>query len=82
MIFTSIPRLRYSHGTYSFEVAAHGLEKALALSRQELTDELNANVFYKRLVSASEAHSGISRKDAQRAKRVPRQSERYKGIRC
>lgn len=46
--------LLYSHGTYSFEVTAHGLEKELALSQQELTEELNANVFYKRLIPASE----------------------------
>lgn len=54
--FTSrtIMFLLYSHGAYSFEIAAHGLEKDLAMSRQELIEELNANVFYKRLVPASE----------------------------
>jgi diguanylate cyclase (GGDEF)-like protein/PAS domain S-box-containing protein len=46
--------LRYGHGIYSFEVAAHGLEKDLGLSRQQLLDELNDNVFYKRLVPASD----------------------------
>ena len=46
--------LLYSQGEYSFEITAHGLEKDLGLSIQQLTEELNANVFYKRLVPASE----------------------------
>ena len=62
--------LRYNQGEYTFEVAAHGLEKDIGLSRVEITRELNASVFYKRLVSAGErtlwnvahkcAESGIS----------------------
>ena len=43
----------YSHGEYSFEVTAHGLEKDLGLSTEQLTKELNDNVFYKRLIPAS-----------------------------
>ena len=46
--------LLYSQGEFSFEVVAHGLEKDLGLSRQQMTEELNANIFYKRLVPASE----------------------------
>ena len=46
--------LLYNRGQYSFEIIAHGLEKELGLSRQQLTEELNANAFYKRLVPASE----------------------------
>ncbi len=46
--------LLYRQGVYSFEVTAHGLEKDLGISRQELSDELNANAFYRRLVPASE----------------------------
>jgi hypothetical protein len=46
--------LLYSCGEYSFEVAAHGLEKSLGLSKQQLADELNANIFYKRLIPTSE----------------------------
>lgn len=45
--------LLYSHGTYSFEITAHGMEKDLGLSRRQLEEELNANVFYKRLIPAS-----------------------------
>ncbi|MBR0410483.1 MAG: hypothetical protein IJI25_05710 [Eubacterium sp.] len=33
--------LLYSQGQYSFEVPAHGLEKDMGLSRQELEKELN-----------------------------------------
>lgn len=46
--------LLYSQGEYSFEIVAHGLENDLGLSRKQLTEELNANNFYKRLVPASE----------------------------
>ena len=46
--------LLYSQGTYSFEVAAHGLEKDLDISKQQLLDELNQGVFHKRLVPASD----------------------------
>jgi PAS domain-containing protein len=46
--------LLYNRGQYSFEIIAHGLEKELGLTRQQLTEELNANAFYKRLVPASE----------------------------
>jgi len=46
--------LLYSQGEYSFEAAAHGLEKDLGLSRQQMIDELNANTFYKRLVPTNE----------------------------
>lgn len=46
--------LSYSQGEYSFDIAAHGLEKDLGISREQLAEELNANVFYKRLVPASE----------------------------
>ena len=46
--------LLYSCGEYSFEVAAHGLEKSLGLSKQQLADELNANIFYKRLIPTTE----------------------------
>ena len=46
--------LLYSQGEYSFEVVAHGLAKDLDLSREQLTEELNANKFYQRLVPARE----------------------------
>lgn len=46
--------LLYRQGTYTFEVTAHGLEKDLGISREQLTDELNANVFYKHLIPPSE----------------------------
>ena len=46
--------LLYNQGEYTFEIAAHGLEKKLCISREELTEELNANRFYKRLVPAHE----------------------------
>ena len=46
--------LLYNNGMYSFDIAAHGLEKELGLSRDQLTDELNANVFYKRMIPTSE----------------------------
>lgn len=42
--------LLYSQGRYSFEVPAHGLEKEMGLSRQELEKELNDGVFYKRMI--------------------------------
>ena len=45
--------LLYGQGEYSFEIMAHGLEKDLGISREELEKELNANVFYKRLIPAS-----------------------------
>ena len=46
--------LLYGQGKYSFEITAHGLEKDLDLSREQLLEELNANLFYKRLIPASE----------------------------
>ena len=46
--------LSYSNGRYSFDVTAHGMEKYLGLSKEQLEEELNANVFYKRLIPASE----------------------------
>lgn len=46
--------LLYSQGTYSFEIVAHGLEKDLGLSKEQMKAELNDNMFYKRLVPASE----------------------------
>ncbi|MGX8698474.1 MAG: hypothetical protein ACSW8F_00915, partial [bacterium] len=46
--------LLYSQGEYSFEVMAHGLEKELGITKAQLTTELNANVFYKRLIPASD----------------------------
>lgn len=46
--------LLYNHGIYSFDIVAHGLEKDLGLSRQQMLEELNNNVFYKRIVPTSE----------------------------
>ena len=46
--------LLYNHGVYSFEIAAHGLEKDLDISKEQLFDELNAGIFYKRLVPSSD----------------------------
>ena len=45
--------LLYSQGEYSFEITAHGLEKALGLSREQMLGEMNDNVFYKRLIPAN-----------------------------
>lgn len=47
--------LLYSHGEYSFEVPAHGLEKDMGLSRQQFEEELNNGTFYKRMLPASDA---------------------------
>ena len=44
----------YSQGEYSFEVSAHGLEKAMGLSRQQLEEELNTGAFYKRLEAGND----------------------------
>lgn len=46
--------LLYNNGVYSFDIAAHGLEKELGLSRVQLSEELNANVFYKRMIPTAE----------------------------
>ncbi|MBO7674111.1 MAG: GGDEF and EAL domain-containing protein [Atopobiaceae bacterium] len=46
--------LLYNHGVYSFDVTAHGLEKDLGISKEQLLRELNANMFYKRMVPASD----------------------------
>jgi len=46
--------LLYNHGEYSFEVTAHGLEKDLGLTKEQLADELNANVFHKRILPTAE----------------------------
>lgn len=46
--------LLYNYGEYSFEVTAHGLEKDLGLTKEQLADELNANVFHKRILPAAE----------------------------
>ncbi len=46
--------LLYNHGIYSFDIVAHGLEMELGLSRQQMLEELNSNVFYKRIVPTSE----------------------------
>jgi hypothetical protein len=39
------------HGKYSYEVAAHGLEDSLKLSREQLEAELNDGRFYARLTA-------------------------------
>ena len=46
--------LLYYRGRYSFEAAAHGLEKEMGLTRQELEEELNTEQFYKRLILLDE----------------------------
>lgn len=46
--------LLYGQGEYSFEVPAHGLEKEMGLSRQQLEEELNTGSFYKRLISGND----------------------------
>ena len=47
--------LSVSGDDYSFEVVAHGLEKAMGLSRQEMEEELNNARFYKRLIPRSKS---------------------------
>jgi EAL domain-containing protein (putative c-di-GMP-specific phosphodiesterase class I)/GGDEF domain-containing protein len=42
--------LLYNHDKYSFEIAAHGLEKVIGLSADEMEQELNENDFCNRLV--------------------------------
>ena len=46
--------LLYNQWKYSFEVTAHGLERDMGLSKEQLTQELNDNIFYKRLIPANE----------------------------
>ena len=58
--------LLYQQGEYSFEVMAHGMEKDMGISRQQLDEELNAGVFGQRLVPASDALLwGIAQKCAE-----------------
>ena len=40
---------------YSFEVVAHGLEKDMGISREDMEKELNSAHFYKRLVPTTES---------------------------
>ena len=46
--------LLYRQGEYAFEVPAHGLEKDMGLSRQQLEEELNSGVLHKRVTSTKE----------------------------
>ena len=47
----SVVFLVRQHGKYSYEVAAHGLEDSLKLSREQLEAELNDGRFYARLTA-------------------------------
>jgi len=42
--------LIYRHGTYSYQVAAQGLEKEMEISREQLEKELNSGRFFRRVV--------------------------------
>ena len=46
--------LLYRDGKYVFEITAHGMEKEMGLSRQQLEEELNTEVFFKRFMQERE----------------------------
>ncbi len=50
----SIFFLLYNQGRYSIEVAAHGMEKEMGMTKQQLEEELNTEVFCKRLIPVTE----------------------------
>lgn len=47
--------LLYSQGEYTFEVMAHGLEKDMGLSRQQLEEELNTGEFCSGMIPAGKS---------------------------